>query len=226
MKLFSTVYVLSIVLASTPAFADDHKSAYTNAGSNVSSIRDWSGAYVGVGLSYNMGSYSTTGGTAYQAADSDGVGFVTTLGYLWQDGAFVYGAEIMGNMANADGTGAGCGLGGATTCRSNMDDYLAARVRVGYAFDSTLLFATLGYTSDRQGQIVLNGGVPVGSDSVRHSGATIGLGVEQALSDRLSVRGDIEYYHYDAKTYNLASPSATTIRPSTTAVSISLVNRF
>ena len=224
MKLLSTVSILSIALASAPAFADDHKTAYTSPAPVVSSIRDWSGAYVGLGLSYSMGSYST-GGTAYQAADADGMGVSGLLGYSWQEGAFVYGAEIMANLDNASGTAAGCGLGAPATCQSKVENYVAARVRVGYAFDDTLLFATLGVASDRQRQAVLGLGGG-NSDSIRHTGVGIGLGVEQALSDKLSVRGDIEYYQYSSETYNLAIPGPTTVRPATMTARISLVNRF
>ncbi|WP_296644966.1 outer membrane protein [Roseinatronobacter sp.] len=226
MKLLSTASILGIALASAPAFADDHKTAYTSPAPAASSIRDWSGAYVGLGLSYSMGSYST-GGTAYQAPDGSGAGLSVILGYSWQEGAFVYGAEVMGNLDNVDGTGAGCGLGAPTTCGSNVDDYLAARVRVGYAFDNTLIFTTLGVASDRQWQRVYNaGGGIIGEDSARHTGVSIGLGVEQAINDKLSVRGDLEYVHYKSETYNFVAPGATTVRPSTTTARISLVNRF
>lgn len=223
MKLLPAASILSIALTSAPALADEHKTEYASPAPAVASIRDWSGAYVGVGASYIMGSFSTSG-TAYQAPDIEGAGVGLTLGYSWQQGSLVYGAEIVGELAESEGsTATGCGVA-ASGCRAGSDAYVAGRVRVGYAFDNTLLFTTLGVSVDQQDQSVYGFG---GSfDTVTHIGVGVGLGVEQALGDKLSIRGEVEYYQYNSKTYNLTVPGPTSVRPSTTTARISLVNRF
>lgn len=219
----ATLVAAVIAMVGGQAFADGYKTVQTP---QVTSVHDWSGTYAAVGISYSMGSYTTTGGSAYVAPDAEGVGISAILGYAIQDGAFVYGGELMGNMDRADGTAAGCGLGGGITCRSSIRNYLAARVRVGYAFNQTMLFATLGYATDKQDHTIRNGGVKVGVNAQRHYGPTVGLGVAHALNEDLSVRADVEYYDFGDRTYNLTVPGATTIDTNTVSARISLMRRF
>lgn len=230
MKFLSAVTV-AVSLASAPALADGQKSGHANLEStvmspSVMSVRDWSGAYAGLGLSYRQTSYSTSGGSTYQGPNATGPGARVTLGYSLQQGAFVYGAEAVATFSNAGGTSTNCGAG-VTSCESKTANSLGARLRFGYAFDDTLLFSTVGYETDAQWNRAYGaGGGIIGEDSARHHGATIGIGAEQAFSDWLSVRGDLEYYHFNKETYNFVAPGATTLRPKTTTASISLVTKF
>ncbi|MCL1629184.1 outer membrane beta-barrel protein [Roseibaca sp. V10] len=219
----TTLVAAAISVLGSHAYADGHNFA---SAPHVGQMRDWSGAYAALGISYSMGSYTTTAGSAYNAPDAEGVGLSAILGYAMQDGGFVYGAELMGNMDRTDGSGADCGLGAGFTCRSSIRNYLAARVRVAYAFNDTLLFATLGYATDKQDHTIRNGGVKVGVNAQRHYGPTVGLGVAHALNDELSIRGDVEYYDFGDRTYNLTVPGATTIDTNTVSARISLMRRF
>ena len=188
------------------------------------SASDWTGSYIAFGLSRSMTSYSSN--TAFAPTSASGLGGSVILGYSLQQDNLVYGAELLANIDNIRGASAGCGLGATFTCRSRVRNYLAARVRVGYAMGDTLVFGTLGLASDMQDQVIRDGGVRVAQGKARHNGPVIGVGVEHALDESWGLRGDLEHYRLNARSYDLAVPGPTNIRPRHNAARFSIVNRF
>lgn len=192
----------------------------------ASGAHDWSGGYFGAGLSYTQMSYATSG-TAYAAPDASGFSASLTLGFNMQRGSMVYGGEMLGAFDSIAGNGTGCGLGAGFTCRASVRNYLAGRARIGYAFDNTLVFGTLGLVADLQDHEIRNGvNKLVGVDNQDHLGVVIGVGVEQAMSGNWSLRGDLEYYRLGARSYSLNFPGTTAINPSSVVARVSLVRRF
>jgi outer membrane immunogenic protein len=178
---------------------------------------DWSGGYVGLGVSFNDGSYDAN---SYSPPNVSGPLGSAMLGYNFQKDRVVYGVEAVLNFGNIEETtSGGCGVG-ATSCRSTIEQYAAIRGRVGYAFDQTLAFVTLGLATDRQSHQAFG----IGSDSERHYGYTIGIGAEQSVGQGWSIRGDLEYYDFGTRTYDFAG--GTEIEAKTTAARISIVKRF
>ena len=135
---------------------------------------DWSGFYVGVYGGYGFGESSAAG----VDEDADGGLAGGTIGFNMQNGSFVYGIEADGGWSGIE---------------DDIDDLSVTwtstvRGRIGYAFDSVLLYATGG------GAI---GGVEsdiTGGDDTR-LGFAVGGGVEAALTDNISAK--VEYLYVD-----------------------------
>ena len=214
MKHASKALALAFVCAASPALAGPMSEQGYRYGQT-----DWSGPYLSFGLSHTSTSFSTN--TAFNPASASGTGASVILGYNLQQDNIVYGAEVLANVGSIRGSSIGCGLG--VSCSSSVGNYLAARIRVGLSLGETLVFGTLGYVSDEQDHTV-NGTT---ASSRRHSGPTIGIGVEHALSDTWSVRGDLEYYRFNSELYALPNPAGSTkIRPSHTAARVGISYRF
>lgn len=221
-KLFT---IASLVLAAGTAMADSPTpvvmAPVTIAPVTVSSATDWSGVYIGIGASYSEGSYDAGNGLALPDATGALASFI--VGRNFQRDNLVYGAEAVLNFGNVgESTGTSCGAG-TTGCTSEIEQYAAIRGRVGYAFEKTLVFATLGIATDKQAHR-LNGTQTSPSDNQRHYGYTVGIGVEQDLVNSWSLRGDLEYYDFGSETYDLLG--GTSIDADTTAIRLSLVKRF
>ena len=211
MKKISSAVALACALGSSPAVADMMGSYHSQT--------DWSGPYLSLGVAYTATSFSTN--NAFAPARASGAGASVILGYSLQQDNIVYGAEVLGNIDRVRGSSTGCGLG--VTCRSSVRNYLAARMRVGMSLGDTLVFGTLGYVTDEQDHTI-NG---VTASSRRHTGPTIGVGVEHALDDHWSLRGDLEHYRFNARSYDLPAPvGATKIRPRHTAARMGVSYRF
>ncbi|MBF9031404.1 outer membrane beta-barrel protein [Rhodobacterales bacterium HKCCE3408] len=69
-----------------------------------------------------------------------------------------------------------------------IDNSFSARLRTGYAFDRSMVYATVGY-------VAADTSISAAPPGFELSGPTFGLGFEQMLSDNLSAR--IEYTHGD-----------------------------
>lgn len=158
---------------------------------------DWTGAYGGVFLGYGNGTSrhcdgpNCAGGapTFPSPNPSGGLGGVT-LGYNFQHNNLVYGIELDHAVTRMRGTAtstATYGCGGAPGCRTNIDSMTTLRGRLGVAMDRTLVFGTAGLAHIRgKGGTT---GSPQGSFSF--STPVIGAGVEHALTDRISLKGEV-----------------------------------
>ncbi len=164
---------------------------YTKAPPAFNPVYNWTGFYLGVnggggwGQSKwdSVGSFNTSGGL---------VG--GTVGYNWQTGPWVLGLEGDVDWANINGTAinAVCPLG----CKTTNDWLATVRGRVGYAFDRFLPYVT--------------GGLAVGDikaatpfflgDSTTNAGWTVGGGVEVAIVNNWTIKG--EYLFVDLGKFN------------------------
>jgi outer membrane immunogenic protein len=147
----------------------------------------WSGLYVGGAVGYGLGTSQLTGPAA---GDFDislrGVQGIVTLGYDFQiSRSWVLGLFADYAIGELDGS-----VGDVT---SRIESQWAIGGRLGYLQSSTLWYATAGYTeaewhvqiSTKSGNETLNG-------------YFVGLGVEQALSQNLSLKLEYRFSNYDA----------------------------
>jgi opacity protein-like surface antigen len=148
-------------------------------------LHDWSGAYLGAGLSYSTQSPTDETGT-FELPDASGAGVSLQAGYSWQRENLVYGVEAVANFGSNEGTSA--------CCRTEVDDFWLLRGRVGHAFGDILVSGTLGFASDQWSL-----SVPGDSASIRYSGIAVGASAEMALNDSLSLRGDLDYYDFSSR---------------------------
>ena len=178
----------------------------------------WSGAYLGLnaGLIGNTGRLKDAGNpfvqTGYAWAGVPGITSSETtygllagaqMGYNFQSGNLVYGAEV--------------DLGFATPSKSRLNltngyDYLSktgvsalgtARLRLGYTFDRTLLYVTGGLAAGqvRDRYQVVNGAPAYSWTKTNgwRAGYTVGAGAEFALNDKWSVKAEGLYYNLGSK---------------------------
>ena len=112
----------------------------------------------------------------------DGFLYGAALGYDYQSGNIVYGAELeatesTGKISNAAG-------------RIEVGRDLYAGARLGYVLgDSTLLYTKAGYTNARSSSPGLGG---ANGDGVR-----VGGGIEFKLSEQVFARGEYRYSNYE-----------------------------
>jgi outer membrane immunogenic protein len=149
----------------------------------------WSGFYVGIQGGYGWGdSEHHQGGASTGTFDISGGLAGVTWGTNWQRGNWVYGLESDFSFSSIDGdfTTPTC-LG---TCFTDIRTLSTSRVRLGYAVDRSLFYATggLAYGNVRAGR------EPFDDDETRF-GWTVGAGIEWAFAPRWSLKA--EYLHVD-----------------------------
>ena len=158
---------------------------------------NWTGFYAGVNAGYSWGS---------NGLDLRG-GFVGgQVGYNWQGAGspWVFGGELDSAWADFGRTDTFLTTAGLVSVSSSANYVGSARLRVGYAFDRTLVYATggIGWINNEISINATTGGFTRGiSDSKFHVGGVVGAGVEHAFAPNWS--GKIEYIYsmYGAETY-------------------------
>jgi outer membrane immunogenic protein len=168
---------------------------------------DWTGAYVGawVGATCLDGSLKDNTAAAVVPAvisdwEMDGCGAKSGLmaGYLHQFDSFVLGAEMdwgmTGEVARNDTPSADFAF--------KMNHLITGRLRAGYAFDDTLLYAT-GGIAWAQGDLYGVNGHPIPDHiNAGHMGWTVGGGIEHAMTDALRIRLEYTYTRFGGENYS------------------------
>jgi outer membrane immunogenic protein len=135
---------------------------------------DWSGPYVGLGYGRGSGTYVVTPGASY---DLDS-GTTTSLfaGYLMQRGSLVFGGELAYSKAR--------GITNPTFATEEVDRIVDLKGKVGVAAGRAMFYGVLGYSSVRYQ-------IPVLSNGFTTKGYSYGLGVDVAMTDKITV--GVEY---------------------------------
>jgi outer membrane immunogenic protein len=166
------------------------------------------GTLVGLGGGAAAAGAATFGGTGARGLDNDGFMFGGQIGGNVQFGMFVAGIEAdisyvdigASNVVTTTGLAGG---NGTTTFRSDMEYFGTVRGRLGLAFDRVMVYATgglayadLGYGVDfvaaAPGTARLRGD---GDDT--EFGWTVGGGIEFAITNNLTIKGEYLYYEFD-----------------------------
>jgi outer membrane immunogenic protein len=139
-------------------------------------VYNWSGFYAGLNLGYQWGHATNTN------IDPAGIAGGGQLGYNWQMGQFVFGAETDIQISGADDTFA--------PYKFSNPWFGTLRGRAGYAINNMLLFGTFGLAyGDLEGQF---GGL---SESKTLFGWTGGVGMEVGITPNWSAK--VEYLYMD-----------------------------
>jgi outer membrane immunogenic protein len=218
---------LAAICVPVPAFAVDTDTAPF--------LMDWSGAYLGVHGGYGFGDQDWTLidnpggpngeggedsvegggpplGSIVASPSTDGMFGGIQAGYNWRTGRIVFGAEAEFSPSGIEGSEsriAGGDKPGPREWSSDMNWLGTVGPRLGYAFDSTLLYAEGGLAFANQDFFHLGayGGPPQDplpdptppgrtyDNSKTQFGWFIGAGLEQAFSDHWS--GRVEYNYID-----------------------------
>ena len=189
---------------------------------------NWGGIYLGVNGGYGFGSSNwTNAGVSTGGFTTDGAVVGGTIGINYATyGGLMFGVEGDLDWSALQGSSsiAACaGLGGVTTgaaCETKSEWLSTARVRVGYAFNRILIFATAGAAIGDL-QVALN--PPATFLSVGPQlGWTAGAGIEFAFTDNWTAK--VEYLYVDLGTVSCpvgdSCPQANAAGVSTASVSL------
>jgi outer membrane immunogenic protein len=162
----------------------------------------WSGFYVGVNAGYGWANFDNNFGSDKMK------GFVGggQLGYNWQLGSFVLGVE--GDMQySAQKRTETAVIGGTTfTGEEKVPWFGTARGRLGYAFDTVMIYGTGGAAWSNFKASVSALGLTASTDTTK-MGWTAGGGVEWMFLPRWSVKA--EYLYIDSGTTSLTVAGVT-----------------
>jgi outer membrane immunogenic protein len=187
--LLTTTALLALGIAPAAA-ADLAARPYTKAPAAIA-INNWGGFYLGA-----MGGYAQE--------NSSGIGTLSggfaggTAGYNWQTGALVLGVEVDGAWADIGTT---LGAPGIATLEYTSRATGSVRCRIGYAFDSVLLYGTGGWAWSDNRMTATVVGLGSASDSQFHSGWAVGAGVEVMFAPKWSVKAEYLYKSLESANY-------------------------
>jgi outer membrane immunogenic protein len=150
----------------------------------------WYGPYAGLNLGYEWGSLSNL------SVNPNGVVAGGQLGYNWQNGQFVFGAETDLQLSDADATFA--------SYQFSNPWFGTMRGRAGIAYGYTLFYATAGLAYG-EGKFDFAGL----SQSNTSLGWTAGAGIEFAFTPCWSVKAEYLYYNLGPQTYQLTGVNTT-----------------
>lgn len=154
---------------------------------------NWSGAYVGGGLTYDFGKF--TGST--DGRDAKDLGGTVYGGYNMQSGSIVYGGEADISYNGEEGS-AGAGLTGTQGVNGSV------RGRVGYDLNPFLVYGTAGVAVANH-ELSGNGT----DDEKLAAGYTVGAGVETFVTDNITARVEYRYSDYQKRDFNLGGTNVT-----------------
>lgn len=178
-------------------------------GANLGGISDHSsesGFYPSGGFgSYCFGNNTFIGTAACNFANSQtatGVIGGLQIGYNFQTGNWVYGLETDFDFSSARKTTTGSSATGyafgSWSAQNGVKEFGTARLRLGYAFDRALVFATGGLAyADMVNNFTpgnATGYTWTNSGTGWRTGYAVGGGLEYQLTDKISVKGEALYY--------------------------------
>jgi outer membrane immunogenic protein len=192
---------------------------------------DWTGAYIGInaGVAFGDSTFETelTGDfltdpnlAAYEASypqelDNDDTDFTggLTAGFNWQPGSLVFGVEGDINFLDSEESRFYDIDVIDTTLEHEIDWFATLRARLGFAADNLLFYITGGLAAGEvETSVDMVTIVPVyvwtGSSSEIEVGWTIGGGVEWALSDAWSIKGEYLWVDLGSDSYDLDNDPA------------------
>lgn len=166
----------------------------------------WTGFYVGVQTGYVWGNADHGFADTALPGSSDPNGWIGGghAGYNWQSGRFVFGVEgdIEGGDVGGSFTRAGSSYGAV-----DMSWQGSLRARAGIASDRTLFYMTAGWAfadADFTGQSFATAGACCGySKSI--DGWTLGAGIEYAVTNNVTLRGEYRYTDFGTVKGNIGS---------------------
>lgn len=188
MKKILLTTVAFAALGMAPAVAADLAARTYTKAPVMAPLPTWAGFYLG-----GMGGYASenSGSPSIKGGFAGG-----TLGYNWQAGNLVYGLETDAAWADINASVSGLGL----TVTDKVDSTGTVRGRIGYAFNTVLLYGTGGYAWANN-KLSLTALGATASESKFLSGWTVGAGVEVLFAPKWSVKAEYLYKSFGGETY-------------------------
>lgn len=164
---------------------------------------NWTGFYAGAKGGYASGRSGFRYTTGAQA-NHNSKGFVGGLyaGYNHQySNNIVLGLEADVNIGSINGS-THC-PNPAFRCTSKLDWYSSLRGRAGYAMDRFLPYVTAGVAYGGVRKHTISPANVRAGQSRDRVGATVGAGLEYAVTKNLSVRAEYSYLNFSGRTYTV-----------------------
>jgi outer membrane immunogenic protein len=157
----------------------------------------WTGGYVGATAGYGWGSHTGRNGGALLGKPK-GALFGVTAGYNQQYGNIVAGVEgdFSGDTQKATRTTPGM------VGKSRVRSLATARARIGVAVDRALIYATGGYAGGSVNASLRPTALTGSSKTQWLNGYAAGAGVEYAVTDNVTVKGEYLYAHLAGKQFS------------------------
>jgi outer membrane immunogenic protein len=189
-----------LALPLTAQAADLPRPSYKAPAYVVPAYASWSGFYVGINGGYGFG--TSDWDRPPNGMDVSGGQVGGTIGYNFQTGSWVWGAEGDFDWSDIQGD-SGC-FGGAT-CKIENDWFGTARVRLGYAgWNNWLPYITGGAAfADLKAS-----NSAISSVTKTQLGWTAGVGIEYAWRTNWSVK--LEYLYADLGSFDCGASCSTT----------------
>ena len=167
----------------------------------ASYMPDWSGWYAGFNGGGAWGETDTNTSVSGPASfDFDGGQVGVQLGKNWQNGMIVLGVGTDINYFSSDGSG------GVPSQTVDTDFLMSVTGRAGLAYGNIQPYVLGGLSVlDYDYSITSAGGVETHGDT--DLGATLGAGVEVAVSSDVSLFGEYRHYWFDGEALSFAGPA-------------------
>jgi outer membrane immunogenic protein len=192
--LFAIAGAASVIMGSAANAADLPRKAPIYAPAYYSPV--WSGFYAGVNAGYGWASFDDGFSTTKMNGFIGGI----QAGYNWQLSSFVLGVEGDIQYSAQKRTDSATILGIAVSSEAKVPWFGTARGRVGYAFDSFMVYATGGAAWSNLKVSASALGATVSTETTK-MGWTAGGGVEWMFMPRWSMKA--EYLYIDSGTTSL-----------------------
>ena len=196
--LVSAIVALSTITGAVATFAADiPEGAYTQT-PVMAVVYNWTGFYLGgnggYGTSHNCWDVSLASGGVVSDGCHDSSGGLAggQFGFRQQAGAFVFGAELQGDLAFLGGSHASI-VNPSFIDRSKVDSLGLFTGQIGYAWNAGLVYLKggLAVTDSRFDVLTNPGGVNVATTTATRWGTVVGVGFEYGFAPNWSA--GIEY---------------------------------
>lgn len=229
-KYMLTAPVVALAAAATPAAAQSYDWSGLYFGANGGAVDvdpQWDGTSVYQTVDGGEGAFTTSSQSVDFAEDPSATEFAggMRVGFNWQAGTFVLGAEADWNLFGFEGAVTATNAAGTYTVLSEASRLQTVRARAGVAFGSAMIFATGGaafsnlehrLTASNVSEVIIDGGE--GGDTVGTSAQSLGASVdsgtgwafggggELGVTDNISVA--LTVLHVDFGSEDLADSEA------------------
>jgi outer membrane immunogenic protein len=166
---------------------------------------NWTGFYIGVQGGFGWADLErtlVTTGVTHTTETSGGL-FGGTVGFNWQAGAWVFGFEADYAWADIGRSVDNCFGVAFVTCRSGLDTFGTARLRLGGAWGPVLIYGTGGLAFGDHFALVENNLTGLFAERSEFAvGWTVGGGVEWGFAPGWSLKAEALYFDLDVDRLN------------------------
>lgn len=190
------------IAASSFAFAADMAIKAPPPGPVTPPVYNWSGFYFGVngGYAWTEKCWFSINQNKDEACDHpDSIIAGGQIGFNWQTGAWVFGAEATGDWAGAS-SGHVTPLNANVVLQSRVDDFYTVAGRLGLAWNNVMIYGKGGgaWARDKYDEVAFGTLATLANET--RSGWLGGAGVEYGLGPNMSAALEYDYLGFGTRT--------------------------